>query len=115
MRLYVSDDICYELPMRAVLIEDRKLFLDSGAIVEIRVWRLPRASAERPHALKYSLFYGRPGERIIGYDNESGKGDHRHYRDREEPYAFSSFEGLFADFWDDVRRETAHERSQTER
>jgi hypothetical protein len=31
------------------------------------------ASDDRPHGLKYSLFYGRPGERIIAYDNETGK------------------------------------------
>ncbi len=73
----------------------------------MKVWRLPEASQERPHGLKYSLFFGRPGQRIIGYDNEAGKGDHRHYGDREEPYSFSSLQQLMADFEDDVRREMA--------
>jgi hypothetical protein len=71
----------------------------------MRIWRLPESDAERPHGLKYSLFYGRAGQRIIGYDNERGKGDHRHYRDGEEPYAFSTPEQLVADFLDDVERE----------
>ncbi|MBB3929100.1 hypothetical protein GGR25_000119 [Kaistia hirudinis] len=100
--------------MRAVRIEHRKLFLDGGAIVEIKIWRLPLATAERPHGLKYSLFYGRPGERIVGYDNEAGKGDHRHYRNVEEPYAFRDFETLLADFWRDVRRELGHERDEAD-
>jgi len=52
-----------------------------------------------------SLFYGRPVERIIGYDNETGKGDHRHYRDREETYRFTNYETLIRDFMNDVRRE----------
>lgn len=95
----------------AVLLLDRKAVLANGAIVQIRVWRLPETSDERPHGLKYSLFYGRSGERIIGYDNEAGKGDHRHYRDREEPYAYTSLEALIADFERDVRRELENEGS----
>ena len=95
----------------AILIEDRKLLLDSGAIVQIKVWQLPQATKERPHGLKYSLFYGRRGESVIGYDNEVGKGDHRHYRDREEPYRFTTYQNLLADFWQDVRKEIERERS----
>ena len=91
--------------MAAIPIESQKLVLDDGAIIQIKVWRLPTATRERPHRLKYSLFYGRPGERIVGYDNETGKGDHRHYRDREEPYRFSNYETLIRDFMNDVRRE----------
>lgn len=89
----------------ATLIYQAKQLLVSGAIVQVRIWRLPGASTERPHGLKYSLFYGRAGERIVGYDNEAGKGDHRHYRDGEEPYVFSTLERLIADFEADVRRE----------
>lgn len=89
----------------ASLILDRKLLLDDGRIIQMRVSRLPAASREWPHGLKYSLFFGRPGERIIGYDNEKGKGDHRHYRSREEPYRFSSLEQLIRDFEVDVERE----------
>lgn len=95
--------------LRATLILDRKLILDGGAIVQIRVWRLPSATPERPHGLKYSLFFGRNGERIVGYDNEAGKGDHRHYREREESYRFTTLERLIADFEADVRREIANE------
>ena len=97
--------------MLAKLLEHRKLVLQNGAIIQIRVWQLPKASAERPHRLKYSLFYGRRGERVVGYDNEAGKGDHRHYRDREEPYPFTTFEALLSDFWRDVRKEIEDERS----
>jgi len=95
----------------AVLLESPKLLLDSGAIVQLKIWRLPEPTEEGPHGLKYSLYYGRPGERIIGYDNETGKGDHRHYSEREAPYEFTSFERLLADFWQDVRKEIERERS----
>jgi hypothetical protein len=39
---------------------------------------------------------------VIGYDNERGRGDHRHVGDREEPYAFSSIERLLAEFTAEV-------------
>jgi hypothetical protein len=40
--------------------------------------------------------------REVGYENERGKGDHRHIRG-ETPYAFTGVEQLMADFWADVR------------
>lgn len=91
--------------MKAKLIAyDRQRFAD-GNLVEMAIWQLPARSNERPHGLKYSLFYGGPGGRIVGYDNERGKGDHRHYRDPEETYRFVDVETLIADFLRDVRRE----------
>ncbi len=95
----------------AIPIIDRKAVLANGTIIQIRVWRLPAVSEERPHGLKYSLFYGRPGERIVGYDNEAGRSDHRHYRNREEPYQFRSLAQLIGDFERDVRQEIENERS----
>jgi uncharacterized protein YwbE len=90
---------------KAVLLYNDKADWPDGGIVEMTIWRLPTTSEERPHGLKYSLFYGRPGERIVGYDNEAGKGDHRHYRDAEMPYDFTDVETLIADFMADVRKE----------
>ncbi|WP_286351194.1 toxin-antitoxin system TumE family protein [Geobacter sulfurreducens] len=40
---------------------------------------------------------------MVRYDNERGKGDHRHVVDGEQPYVFTSLEKLFADFEGDVR------------
>lgn len=74
-----------------------------GAIVEMTIWRVPEPVSGSAHAFKYSLFYGFPGKRLVGYDNERGKGDHRHIRNREELYAFSSVEQLVSDFLSDVR------------
>lgn len=89
----------------ADLIFDAKRLLHDGSIVQIRIWRLPRPDAERPHGFKYSFYYGRAGERIVAYDNERGKGDHRHYRQREEAYCFVSIEQALADFEADVQRD----------
>ncbi|HUA98952.1 MAG TPA: DUF6516 family protein [Terracidiphilus sp.] len=68
------------------------------------LWRVPTPVAASRHDLKYSLFYGRPGVREVGYDNERGKGDHRHFLGAETAYAFVSVKKLMADFWSDVKR-----------
>jgi len=70
----------------------------------MKIWEVPAPVLGSAHHLKYSLFYGARNIRWVGYDNERGKGDHRHYGDREEPYLFSSPEALITDFLDDVRR-----------
>jgi hypothetical protein len=59
---------------------------------------------ERPHGLKYRLVYVKEGKRLVGYDNERGKGDHKHIGDQEQGYAFQSVEQLLEDFWNDVKR-----------
>ena len=73
-------------------------------ICEMVVWALPATTSARPHGLKYRLFCGRTGTCVVRYDNEAGKGDHRHYGEREEPYELLSVERLLADFRDDCAR-----------
>lgn len=86
-----------------LLLRNKRVYAD-GAIREMVIWKLPETDAERPHGLKYRLYYGSGGECLVRYDNEQGKGDHRHYGEREEPYRFDSVEQLLADFQSDVDR-----------
>lgn len=70
----------------------------------MRLYRLP-ASEVVPgsrHPFTYSLFYGRPGRRLVAYDNEAGEGDHVHRGDVETAYAFTSPEAMMADFLAEV-------------
>jgi len=86
-----------------LLFRDNYVYAD-GAIREMTIWQLPRVDVERPHGLKYRLFYGYPDRCLVRYDNERGKGDHRHYGGREESYSFVSVEQLVADFKSDIER-----------
>jgi hypothetical protein len=62
-------------------------------------------SEEKPHGLKYRLHFGTDsGTCILRYDNEKGKGDHRHIGTKEEPYLFISPEKLLQDFLNDVAK-----------
>jgi Family of unknown function (DUF6516) len=83
---------------------ESSLYYEDGHILRIRIWLVPEPVAPSEHGYKYSCFYGRPGERVVLYDNERGKGDHRHYGEREEPYQFHGIEALIADFLADVGR-----------
>ena len=96
--------------MKATRIFYDKAVLPDDAIVEMTIWQLPKPSSERTHGLKYSLFYGRDGVRIVGSDNERGKGDHKHLGEMETRYRFVSVEKLVAEFLADVER-TTNERN----
>jgi hypothetical protein len=63
---------------------------------------LPRATPDRPLALKYRLYFGRGGKCLVRYDNETGKGDHKHVGEKEISFLFTTPEKLLDDFWDDV-------------
>jgi len=89
---------------KAVLVLHEKVVQDDGSIVELVVWKLPRTTPDRPHALKYRLFFGRAGRCLVRYDNESGKGDHRHIRGKEMPYRFVSLAKLRRDFESDMTK-----------
>jgi hypothetical protein len=75
----------------------------AGGIIEMVVWRLPKPVPLSGHSFKYRLVYVRDGKRLVGYDNERGKGDHRHIGKTEQPYTFVDEARLFEDFWQDVK------------
>ena len=91
--------------MQAKLIYQEKYVYTDGAIREMVLWQLPQKTTENPHGLKYRLYYGlNDGTCVVRYDNETGKGDHMHKRDREEPYQFRDVETLVADFLQDIKK-----------
>lgn len=85
-----------------LLFEDREVMAD-GSIVQMKIWDLPEPLPPSEHRFKYSLFFGRPGERLIGFDNERGKGDHQHIEGIESPYVFRGPAQLIEDFKAAVR------------
>lgn len=90
---------------KAQLLYRSKLIYPDGAIREMVLWELPKGSADRPHGLKYRLYYGlADGTCLVRYDNEAGKGDHRHYLGRETPYRFVTAEKLVDDFLANIAR-----------
>ena len=94
--------------MKITPIQRIKRLHDAG-IVEINIWRVPALVAPCEHHYKYRLVYVVNNVRIVGYDNERGKGDHRHLGAIESPYQFVNISTLLVDFWHDVERDRDHE------
>ena len=91
---------------KAILILDTKTVLQDSRILQRKIWQLPQAETDRLHGFKYRLYCGQNGKTIVRYDNESGKGDHRHVgaQELETAYVFTSLVQLLKDFAQDVER-----------
>lgn len=87
--------------MKALLIRHDRFNDPYGNIVEMKIWSVP-VSEHTPYGVKYSLVYIVNGERVVGYDNERGKGDHKHIDGKQELYPFSGVDVLVEDFVNDV-------------
>lgn len=88
---------------KATLVHEYHKKFRNGMRVDIIIWKLPQATNERPHGLKYRLNYSlRDGSTLVRYDNETGKADHKHIGGKQLPYMFTSIQQLFADFKADV-------------
>jgi hypothetical protein len=60
---------------------------------------LSELNVDAPHGYSYRLHCGTlDGQTWVRFDNETGKGDHVHRGDMEQPYQFTTFERLLADF-----------------
>lgn len=89
-------------PMKATLLRRIREAHGRG-VIEGVIWVVPAPVPPSEHRIKYRLAYVVSGERVVGYDNERGKGDHRHLRGRERPYAFVDVPTLIRDFLRDVK------------
>jgi Family of unknown function (DUF6516) len=91
--------------MKAILLfRDRQEFPKDDAVAELVVWQLPRKLPGSLHSCKYRLAFVVSGVCILRYDNEAGKGDHKHVGDHEEAYEFVDTDKLLEDFYTDVQK-----------
>ena len=84
--------------MAAQLITRFKNITPDGGVIELVVWKVPQPVPPTQHGYKYRAVYALQGARVVGFDNERGKGDHKHVGAVEQPYHFTSVEQLIEDF-----------------
>ncbi len=84
--------------MPAQLITKFKNMTPEGGVIELVVWKVPKPVPPTEHGFKYRAVYSLNGVRIVGFDNERGKGDHCHLDGKEVPYTFVSIDRLVEDF-----------------
>lgn len=90
--------------MKAVLIQKARQVINDTSFFEVVLWHLPEPVPGSAHPFKYRLALVVKGECVLRYDNERGKGDHRHIGEREEAIEFVSLEALFDAFQSDMER-----------
>jgi hypothetical protein len=84
--------------MAAQLITSIKNINPDGSILEVVIWKVPKPVPPTEHGYKYRAVYVVDGVRIVGFDNERGKGDHCHMDGKELPYSFTGVDQLLEDF-----------------
>ncbi len=90
--------------MKAVALVRTRITYSAKTFAELALWQVSRAVAGSGHRFKYRLAYVVNNECVLRYDNEVGKGDHRHFGGKESRYKFTTPEQLIIDFQQDIAR-----------
>lgn len=90
--------------MKAGLVHKERVELNETSFADVVIWSVPQPVCGSAHGYKYRLAYVVDEVCVLRYDNEAGKGDHKHLDEREEAYIFTTLEQLVDDFWADVAR-----------
>jgi hypothetical protein len=90
--------------MKAEPVINERYAFDDHSFAEFVIWRLARVLPGSTHLFKYRLAFVVDGMCVLRYDNETGKGDHRHIGARQEQYTFTTIDRLLADFRRDISK-----------
>lgn len=90
--------------MKAIQLMRQRIEIHTDAFAELVIWQSPVPSDGSAYPFKYCLTSVVQGMGMLRYDNEAGKGDHRHTGELESPYVFSTPRQLMADFFNDIQR-----------
>lgn len=90
--------------MKAVELVRTRIIYSESAFAELVLWQLPAPLPGSTHRFKYRLAYVVHGVCVLRFDNEAGKGDHRHYAGKPSAYAFTGPDKLIAAFQADIAR-----------
>ncbi|MBK7674692.1 MAG: hypothetical protein IPJ27_07905 [Candidatus Accumulibacter sp.] len=90
--------------MKVVRLISTRIPYSESAFAELVLWRLPKPVEGSAHGFRYRLAYVVRGECVLRYDNEVGKGDHRHFGQSESDHTLTTSDQLIADFQRDIER-----------
>jgi Family of unknown function (DUF6516) len=102
--------MAYYAIIKAKRLVQEKVAYSAAELVEMVVWQVPTPVPPSLHDFKYRLVYIVNGERVLGYDNERGKGDHKHLFGIESELKFVSIDDLLEQFVSEVEL-LRHERN----
>ena len=90
--------------MKAVELVRTRTTFSEISFAELVLWQVPEPVAGSTHEFKYRLAYVVNGVCVVRYDNEVGKGDHRHFDGKQSAYTFETPDKLIAAFQRDIAR-----------
>ena len=90
--------------MKAVELVRTRITFSETSFAELVLWQVPKPMVGSTHEFKYRLAYVVDGVCVVRYDNEVGKGDHRHFDGKESAYTFETPDKLIAAFQRDIAR-----------
>lgn len=73
------------------------------AFIQVKIWKVKPNVKGSFHEYKYSCAYVVRNICVLRYDNEAGKGDHKHINDKEIPVQFADIKDLISQFDADVQ------------
>lgn len=88
--------------MKADLLQKSRVKLSRHSFADIVIWQVPVPVPGSTHSFKYRLALIVDEICVMRYDNEAGKGDHKHLGEQQVPYCFTTLDQLVDDFWADV-------------
>jgi hypothetical protein len=88
--------------MRARLLLRERRIIAEDRFADLVIWQLPSPAPGSIHSFKYRLAFMVDGKCVLRFDNETGKGDHKHVGSRQVSYRFKNIEALVEDFWRDI-------------
>lgn len=88
--------------MKATELIRRRIAYSEHAFAELVLWKLPRPLPGSAHSYKYRLAYVVRRICVLRYDNEAGKGDHRHFQNKESRFVFTGVDQLLVAFRRDI-------------
>lgn len=96
--------------MKATELLRRRIVFRETAFAELVVWQLPKPLPGSSHGYKYRLAYVVDGSCVLRYDNEAGKGDHRHLLGHQHPVVFEGVDRLLSAFLREIERINREDR-----
>lgn len=88
--------------MASELLVRQRIVYAENAFAEIVIWKVDPKVRGSSHGFKYRLAFVVDGICVIRYDNEAGKGDHKHFGSAELPITFAGTAALLETFFSEV-------------
>ena len=87
---------------RARLLLQERWIVSESRFADVVIWQLPTPLPSSSHGFKYRLAFVVDEVCVLRFDNEAGKGDHKHIGVDEVPHVFTSLGQLVIDFWNEI-------------